>query len=113
MPVRLRVIIVSSAEIFLASSNLWFISPKQIPAVYQSLWSILSVKVNGWRGSDLPISATEARTESHLAEGSGSLSKDGAPATRIFSPLAAPRLCDTIGHYMYLFKRLTAVFGVR
>jgi hypothetical protein len=29
--------------------------------------------------------------------------------TRIFSPLAVPRLCDTIGRYVYLFKRLTAL----
>jgi|SRR5215475_483538 len=114
MPVRLRVIIVSSAEIFLASSNLWFISSEKIPAVYQSLWSILSVKVNGWRGSDLPISATEARTDSHLDEGSGSHSKDAsAPATRIFSPLAVAGLCVVIGCYWYLFKRLTPVSAAR
>ena len=31
--------------------------------------------------------------------------------TRIFSPRAVPRLCDTIGRYWYLFKRLTAVIG--
>ena len=29
--------------------------------------------------------------------------------TRIFSPLAVAGLCDTIGRYWYLFKRLTAV----
>ena len=29
--------------------------------------------------------------------------------TRIFSPLAVAALSDTIGRYMYLFKRLTAV----
>jgi hypothetical protein len=34
-------------------------------------------------------------------------------ATRIFSSLAGAGLYDTIGHYMYLFKRLTAVFGGR
>jgi hypothetical protein len=33
------------------------------------------------------------------------------PGTRIFSPLAGAGLCDTIGHYMYLFQRLAAVFG--
>ena len=32
------------------------------------------------------------------------------PDTRIFSPLAVAGLCVTIGRYMYLFKRLTAVF---
>ena len=32
-----------------------------------------------------------------------------APATRIFSPRAVPRLCVTIGRYWYLFQRLTAV----
>src|SRR5262245_13533038 len=31
------------------------------------------------------------------------------PDTRIFSPLAVARLCVPIGHYWYLFKRLTAV----
>src|SRR5215510_13795850 len=41
------------------------------------------------------------------------LQRTRAPATRIFSPLAVPRLCVPIGHYMYLFKRLTAVFGAR
>jgi hypothetical protein len=30
-------------------------------------------------------------------------------ATRIFSPLSVAGLCDTIGRYVYLFKRLTAV----
>src|SRR5262245_57137429 len=30
------------------------------------------------------------------------------PDTRIFSPLAVPGLCVTIGRYWYLFKRLTA-----
>ena len=29
--------------------------------------------------------------------------------TRIFSPLAVPGLCDTIGRYWYLFKRLAAL----
>ena len=29
--------------------------------------------------------------------------------TRIFSPLAVAGLCDTIGRYLYLFKRLTRV----
>src|SRR5882757_10066046 len=29
--------------------------------------------------------------------------------TRIFSPLAVPRLCVTIGRYVYLFERLTPV----
>ena len=29
--------------------------------------------------------------------------------TRIFSPLAVPGLCVTIGRYVYLFKRLTPV----
>src|SRR5215510_7445134 len=33
--------------------------------------------------------------------------------TRIFSPLTVARLCVPIGHYWYLFKRLTAVFGAR
>src|SRR5262244_2887700 len=37
----------------------------------------------------------------------------GTPGTRIFSPLTVPRLCVPIGHYWYLFKRLTAVFGAR
>jgi hypothetical protein len=32
---------------------------------------------------------------------------------RIFSPLAGAGLYDTIGSYMYLFKRLEAVFGAR
>jgi len=41
------------------------------------------------------------------------LQKDGAPATRIFSPLAVAGLCVTIGHYWYLFKRLTAVSAGR
>ena len=30
-------------------------------------------------------------------------------ARKIFSPLAVPGLCDTIGRYWYLFERLTAV----
>src|SRR6476659_5093896 len=33
--------------------------------------------------------------------------------TRIFSPLAVPGLCDTIGRYVYLFERLTPVFRAR
>jgi hypothetical protein len=33
--------------------------------------------------------------------------------TRIFSPLAVAGLCDTIGRYWYLFKRLTAVSAGR
>jgi hypothetical protein len=33
----------------------------------------------------------------------------GRPDTRIFSPLTVPRLCDTIGRYWYLFKRLATV----
>ena len=33
--------------------------------------------------------------------------------TRIFSPLAVPRLCVTIGRYWYLFKRLTVVSAGR
>jgi hypothetical protein len=33
--------------------------------------------------------------------------------TRIFSPLAIPGLCVPIGRYVYVFKRLAAVFGVR
>src|SRR5262245_26516809 len=33
--------------------------------------------------------------------------------TRIFSPLAVPRLYVTIGHYWYLFKRLTAALTRR
>src|SRR4030095_5567822 len=37
-----------------------------------------------------------------------SINNVGPPDTRIFSPHAVPRLCDTIGHYWYLFKRLTA-----
>src|SRR5262245_33215188 len=41
------------------------------------------------------------------------LQRTCAPATRIFSPLAVPRLCVPIGRYWYLFKRLTAVFGAR
>src|SRR5262249_37042080 len=35
-----------------------------------------------------------------------SLQEKKARATRIFSPLSVPRLCVTIGHYWYLFKRL-------
>jgi hypothetical protein len=31
------------------------------------------------------------------------------PDTRIFSPVAVAALCDTIGRYWYLFKRLRAV----
>ena len=31
--------------------------------------------------------------------------------TRIFSPLAVPGLCVTIGRYVYLFERLTLIFG--
>ena len=31
-----------------------------------------------------------------------------AADTRITDPLAVPGLCDTIGRYVYLFKRLTA-----
>jgi len=34
-------------------------------------------------------------------------------ATRIFSSLAGAGLYDTIGHYMYLFTRLTAVSAGR
>ena len=30
-----------------------------------------------------------------------------APGTRIFSPLAVPGLCVTIGRYMYLFLSVT------
>jgi hypothetical protein len=37
--------------------------------------------------------------------------RTGAPATRIFSPLAVAGLCIAIGRYWYLFKRLMAVFG--
>jgi hypothetical protein len=36
-----------------------------------------------------------------------------APDTRIFSSLAGARLCVPIGHYVYLFERLTTVFGGR
>jgi len=32
--------------------------------------------------------------------------------TRIFSPLAVAGLCDTIGRYVYLFERLTAVSAI-
>ena len=32
---------------------------------------------------------------------------------RIFSPLTVPRLCDTIGRYMYLFKRLAGLSAGR
>lgn len=32
---------------------------------------------------------------------------------RIFSSLAVPGLCDTIGRYVYLFNRLTAVLALR
>src|SRR5262249_44940819 len=32
------------------------------------------------------------------------------PDTRIFSPVAVPRLCDTIGRYLHLFNRLTPVW---
>src|SRR5262249_59395399 len=35
------------------------------------------------------------------------------PDTRIFSPLAVARLCDTIGRYWCLVKRLTAVSAGR
>src|SRR5499433_779792 len=35
------------------------------------------------------------------------------PDTRIFSPLTVAGLCVTTGHYMYLFKRLTAVSAGR
>jgi hypothetical protein len=35
------------------------------------------------------------------------------PDTRIFSPHAVAGLCDTIGRYWYLFKRLTAVSAGR
>src|SRR5215475_1804572 len=35
------------------------------------------------------------------------------PDTRIFSPLAVARLYVAIGHYWYLFKRLTAVSAGR
>jgi len=35
------------------------------------------------------------------------------PDTRIFSPLTVPRLCDTIGRYWYLFKRLMVVSASR
>jgi len=35
------------------------------------------------------------------------------PDTRIFSPLAVPRLCVSIGRYWYLFKPLTAVSAGR
>src|SRR5215813_9986155 len=37
----------------------------------------------------------------------------GWPGTRIFSPLTIARLCVTIGHYWYLFNRLTAVSAGR
>src|SRR5215510_13460859 len=37
----------------------------------------------------------------------------GWPGTRIFSPLAVPRLCVPIGHYWYLFKRLTVLSARR
>ena len=36
-----------------------------------------------------------------------------APDTRIFSPLAVAGLCVTIGRYVYLFERLTAVSAGR
>ena len=29
--------------------------------------------------------------------------------TRIFSPVTVAELCDTIGRYVYLFNRLTAL----
>jgi len=32
--------------------------------------------------------------------------------TRIFSPATGAGLCDTIGRYVYLFKRLTASYPV-
>src|SRR5262245_36932827 len=35
------------------------------------------------------------------------------PDTRIFSPLAVPGLCVTIGRYWHLFKRLTALSAGR
>ena len=36
-----------------------------------------------------------------------------AEAVRLARTARVPRLCDTIGHYVYLFERLTAVFGAR
>jgi hypothetical protein len=45
------------------------------------------------------------------------LSRDRRPEwtadTRIFSPDTVPGLCVTIGRYLYLFKRLTAVSAGR
>ena len=35
------------------------------------------------------------------------------PGTRIFSSLTGAGVCVTIGRYVYLFERLTAVFGAR
>jgi len=38
---------------------------------------------------------------------------DSTPDTRIFSPLTGAGLYDTIGRYMYLFKRLTLLLAGR
>jgi len=39
----------------------------------------------------------------------GSQGRSRTADTRIFSPVTVAGLCVTIGRYMYLFKRLTAV----
>ena len=38
------------------------------------------------------------------------VTRSRAPDTRIFSPLAVPRLCVTFDRYVYLFKCLMPVF---
>src|SRR5262249_62374901 len=51
--------------------------------------------------------ATSYHSSSHRIEGAHNRIQ---PDTKIIDSLAVPRLCVPIGHYWYLFKRLTAGF---
>ena len=50
-----------------------------------------------------------ARSRVSPSELNSMFSRFRGPGTRIFSPLAVPGLCVSIGRYVYLFKRLTAL----
>jgi len=66
-------------------------------------------------GNTLPIHWSPKRLDKTNGQSVGrtAVERELRGDTRIFSPLAVPRLCDTIGRYMYLFEGLTAVFGGR
>jgi hypothetical protein len=68
------------------------------------VWLNIELKRSNFAGS------IRRRMQSNLAHAT-TVGNDGRapPGTRIFSPHAVARLCDTIGRYWYLFKRLTPV----